>query len=92
MMKQEVLKQLNMPGYGETSDEFIEAELEMLAMGAKDIPQGSALGVGPVHSALSQQECGSQIPSTMHAIQDLARAVSSSTMQNTCLSAPILSS
>ncbi len=54
MMKQEMLKQLNMPGYGETSDEFIEAELEMLAMGAKDIPQGSALGVGPLHSALSQ--------------------------------------
>ena len=44
MMNQEVMKQLNMPGYGETGDEFIEAELEMLAMGAKNIPQGSALG------------------------------------------------
>ena len=44
MMNQEMMKQLNMPGYGETGDEFIEAELEMLAMGAKDIPQGSALG------------------------------------------------
>jgi hypothetical protein len=39
-----MLRQLNMPGYEETGDEFIEAELEMLAMGAKDIPQGSALG------------------------------------------------
>ena len=66
MMKQEMLKQLNMPGYGETSDEFIEAELEMLAMGAKDIPQGSALGPGPVHRALSQQ-CGPQLSSTVHA-------------------------
>ena len=45
MMTQEMMKQLNMPGYGETGDEFIEAELEMLAMGAKDIPQGSALGM-----------------------------------------------
>ena len=44
MMKQEMLKQLNMPEYSETGDEFIEAELEMLAMGAKNIPQGSALG------------------------------------------------
>ena len=44
MMNQEMLKQLNMPEYGETGDEFIEAELEMLAMGAKNIPQGSALG------------------------------------------------
>ena len=33
-----------MPEYEETGDEFIEAELEMLAMGAKNIPQGSALG------------------------------------------------
>ena len=41
---QDMLRQLNMPEYGETGDEFIEAELEMLAMGAKDIPQGSALG------------------------------------------------
>ena len=92
MMKQEMLKQLNMPGYGETSDEFIEAELEMLAMGAKDIPQGSALGVGPAHSALSQ-ECGPQVSFAMHAaIQDLARAASVSTTQNTRLSVPKLSS
>jgi hypothetical protein len=39
-----MLKQLHMPEAEETSDEFIEAELEMLAMGAKDIPQGTALG------------------------------------------------
>ena len=44
MMNQEMLKQLNMPEYKETGDEFIEAELEMLAMGSKNIPQGSALG------------------------------------------------
>lgn len=43
-MQTQMLKQLNMPEAEETSDEFIEAELEMLSMGAKDIPQGTALG------------------------------------------------
>lgn len=41
---QTMMKQLNMPEAEETSDEFIEAELEMLSMGAKNIPQGTALG------------------------------------------------
>ncbi len=41
---QTMMKQLNMPEAEETSDEFIEAELEMLSMGAKGIPQGTALG------------------------------------------------
>ena len=37
-------KQLRSPEGEETSDEFVEAELEMLAMGARNIPQGTALG------------------------------------------------
>ena len=37
-------RQLRSPEGEETSDEFVEAELEMLAMGAKNIPQGTALG------------------------------------------------
>jgi hypothetical protein len=41
---QTMMKQLNMPEAEEASDEFIEAELEMLSMGAKGIPQGTALG------------------------------------------------
>ena len=41
---QTMMKQLNMPEAEDASDEFIEAELEMLSMGAKGIPQGTALG------------------------------------------------
>ena len=37
-------KALRMPETEETTEEFVSAELEMLAMGAKSIPPSSSLG------------------------------------------------
>ena len=37
-------KALRMPETEETTEEFVSAELEMLAMGAKGIPPSSSLG------------------------------------------------
>ena len=44
-------KALRMPETEETTEEFVSAELEMLAMGAKSIPPSSSLG------ALSRPRC-----------------------------------
>ncbi len=46
-------RQLRSPEGEETSDEFVEAELEMLAMGARNIPQGTALGARALHAGAS---------------------------------------
>lgn len=40
-------KALRMPETEETTEEFVSAELEMLAMGAKSIPPSSSLGALP---------------------------------------------
>lgn len=52
-------KALRMPETEETEEEFVSAELEMLAMGAKSIPPSSSLGAPPgprrCHSALPGQ-------------------------------------